>query len=192
MTPPNRRLLAVVVASCTWLVMSAILNHAPDWTVGEDGNHRGSSGSCDLQLNELYKAICVYLARFGNGVNPPPHRGEMFWKCLAGECGDNAQHPENYFKRAPFVGAHDILICRYNPDGEPPGTISYRGPTEATLAELKTLLQLSQDLFRSSPLPLACEKPGHHVKAGGWILYTNMSIRFLSGAAYEDAFRRTE
>jgi hypothetical protein len=85
-----------------------------------------------------------------------------------------------------------MLICPKNPKAEPPGTISYRGPTEATLATMRTLLHAGKDLFPIPPLPLACEKPGHHSKQGGWALFTDYSTRFLSGADYEDALRRTE
>jgi hypothetical protein len=41
-------------------------------------------------------------------------------------------------------------------------------------------------------LPLACEKPEHHKNPGGWVLFTDGSVRFLSGADYENALRKTE
>jgi hypothetical protein len=199
MPTPTRRLLsallAVVIAACIGLVTSAVLNRAPDWPVGDDGDPPGNY-PCKNNLSQLYMGMKVYVSLFGSNRYTQPHQGEMFWKCLAGECGDNTQHPESYFKRAPFAGVHDILICRHswNRVDEPPGTISYRGPTESTLSEMRAALHSGQDLS-SSPhpaLPLACEKPGHHKNPGGWVLYTDGVTRFLSGPAFEDALRKTE
>jgi hypothetical protein len=193
MLSPTRRLLAalpaVVVAVCIWLLASAILNRAPDWPVDEDGDAVGNF-PCSNNLRQLYTGMSYYVTQFGNDRNVPPHRGETFWKCLTGKCTDTKLHPKSYFERAPLVGRQDLLICHYKRDNEPPETIDYRGPAEATLVELESALKTGQKSQR--PLPLACEKPGHHKNQGGWVLFTDGAIRFLSGAAYADAFRRTE
>jgi hypothetical protein len=112
MTPPNRRLLAsflaVVIAACIWLITSAVSNRAPDWSVGEDGDHCGSRGSCNFQLGQLYKAMYVYLAGFGNNRDLPPHRGETFWKCLAGKYGIPRSIPSPTSSAPRFPGT---VIC---------------------------------------------------------------------------------
>jgi len=133
---------------------------------------------CSYYLSRLYKGLHVYVARFGNNQYYPPHRGEMVWLCLVGQCGDTQQHPPDYFQNAPLRGLNELLICPDSKNHSRP--TDYRGPRQI----------LSDDL--PSDLLIGADKPANHRGAGGNILRFDGSVSFRTDEDYEAALKQVE
>jgi hypothetical protein len=133
---------------------------------------------CPFYLSQLYKGLHVYVARFGNNHLYPPHRGEMVWLCLIGQCGDTQQHPPEYFKNAPLHGMNELLVCPDSKNHFRP--TDYRGPSQI----------LSDD--RPDRDPIGADKPGNHRGAGGNVLRFDGSVGFRVEEEYEAALKQLE
>jgi prepilin-type processing-associated H-X9-DG protein len=171
MKVPDPVFYAVVIILVAGLVAIYIADLPPD-------PERLSSGNrCDRYLGQLYKGLQIYVARFGNNHLYPPHRGEMVWLCLTGQCGDTQQHPPDYFQNAPLRGLSELLACPSSSNHSNP--TDYRGPRQI----------LSDDL--PSDLPIGADKPANH-RGGGNILRFDGSVGFRTDGDYEAALKQVE
>lgn len=140
--------------------------------------------SCANNLNQMYKAMHIYVATFGRNSAYPPHAGEAYFLCLKG-CQDPA-HPAGYAAQAPLMGS-DLFECPSASTA--PGTMDYRGPKRFEGLKPEGVSALADEV--PPDRVIGCDKKGNHRDGGNGLRFDG-SVRFLKDAEYEEALKTTE
>jgi hypothetical protein len=150
----------------------------------ESTQYTSSRAICANNLSQMYKAMYVYISRFGGNKNYMPHVGDAFFTCLLGHKG--SEHPDSYEKKAPCFGNEDLFCC--DKSGSDTSSVTpgdrmadYMGPKQDPAATGGPSA-LIDGLFPGRAI--ACDDPQNHKGAGGNVLRYDGSVGFMTDDDY--------
>lgn len=143
---------------------------------------------CLNNLTQMYKAMHIYKAVFGDNKNYMPHEGDAFWTCLLGHSGP--EHSKSYSTKAPMCGLSDVYACDSPASSSssviPGGPMDdYKGPTRHPETPSNTPSALFDGIHER--YPIACDAPGNHRGAGGNVMWFDGAVAFMVDEDYTDA-----
>lgn len=140
--------------------------------------------ACGNNLNQMYKAMHVYVAQFGRHSQYPPHKGEEFFQCLKGHTNG---HPSSYVDKSPLFGSDTLYKCPSA--ATPPGTMDYRGPVQYEKLPPSAVSALADSVPANRVI--GTDKDSNH-NGGGNCLRFDGSVDFRQDTDWTDALKTTQ